>query len=113
MLQPISDVRAKRLSRLFLRASGLTRRVSFDGGRGLWAYRIFALKREGRYFSRQVAEEKFNPGNSVTGTALDPLANGKPVGARHTTAPPLIRDLPTALRRNSRWTVWPAPSNSV
>src|SRR5216684_5743450 len=33
--------------------------------------------------SRQVAEEKFKSGNSVTGTALNPLANGKPFGVRH------------------------------
>src|SRR5260221_14444552 len=65
------------------------------------------------YLGRQVVEEKFNSGNSVTGTALNPLENGKLFGVRHTTAPPVMRDLPTALRTNSRLTVSPVPGNSV
>src|ERR1700722_2921551 len=51
--------------------------------------------------------------SSVTGNARNPFARGKPFDARHTTAPPATRDLPTTLRTNSRFTVSPTSGSSV
>jgi hypothetical protein len=51
--------------------------------------------------------------SSVTGNARDPFGSGKLFGVRPTTAAAATRDLPTALRTKSRFTVSPTSGSSV
>src|SRR5689334_20841182 len=93
------------------------RQCRMRAGRGLQIYkcgactlllrggaRLFSVAVQGGLAQIYVFADCYSYFNSFTGKARNPWARGKLCAARQTIVPAVIRDLPTTLRTNSRFT---------